>query len=227
MQDPVFVRNAFAKIASRYVTANHVLSMGTDILWRRKTARLVRDMAPASLLDVATGSGDLAAEIARLIPGIEVTGADFCVPMLEEARKRKVPGLTLIAADAMHLPFADAAFEMITVAFGLRNMASWPAAVREMARVLAPSGHLLILDFSLPTLLGFRGLYRFYLHRILPLLAGMVTGERAAYAYLAGSIEKFPSGQAMCDMLTANGFSSAKATPVSGGIASLYLASKG
>ncbi len=226
MQDPEYVRNAFARIAKNYVSANHILSLGTDILWRKKTARAVRDLKPQNLLDLATGSGDLAAEIAKTTPGLTITGADFCEPMLDVARARRIPNTTLLVADALALPFPDATFDTVTVAFGLRNMASWPAAITEMARVTSPHGHLAILDFSLPRLPGFRQAYRLYLHHILPLMAGLVTGERPAYKYLAGSIEQFPSGHAMCNLLQAHGYTTATATPLSGGIASLYIARK-
>ncbi len=226
MQDPVFVQDAFAKIARRYVLTNHVLSLGTDVLWRRKVARMVRDVKPQRLLDLATGSGDLAAEIAKKCPGLAITGADFSAPMLEVARQRNVPGLELIQADAMHLPMEDGAFDAVTAAFGLRNMASWPDAVREMARVTRPGGALFILDFSLPRLRLLRGPYRFYLHKVMPRVAGWITGQRDAYAYLAGSIEKFPSGTAMCDLLTTNGWTTARAVPVSLGIATIYAAER-
>lgn len=226
MQDPVFVKDAFAKIARRYIVTNHVLSLGTDILWRRKTARLVADLKPALLLDLATGTGDLAAAIARTVPGVRVTGADFSAPMLEIAKKLDIPHAEWLVADALALPFPNGSYDVVTVAFGLRNMADWPLAVREMSRVLRAGGHLVVLDFSLPTLPGFRGAYRFYLHKVLPKLAGLLTGERQAYEYLSGTIEKFPSGQAMVEMLCGNGFASARAIPLSGGIASLYVAQK-
>ena len=226
MQDPVFVKDAFAKIAGRYILTNHVLSLGTDILWRRKVARLVADLKPATLLDLATGTGDLAAAIAKATPTTKITGADFSAPMLEVARARNLPQAEWLVADAMALPFADATFDAVTVAFGLRNMADWPKAVSEMARITRPGGHLIVLDFSLPTLPGLRGAYRFYLHKVLPKLAGLLTGQRAAYEYLSGTIERFPSGPAMVEMLTANGFANGKALPLSGGIASIYLARK-
>lgn len=226
MQDPVFVKEAFAKIAGRYILTNHVLSLGTDILWRRKVARIVAGWKPATLLDLATGTGDLAEAIAKENPGTRITGADFSAPMLDVARARALPQAEWLVADAMAMPFADAAFDAVTVAFGLRNMADWPAAVREMARVTKPGGHLLILDFSLPTLPGLRGVYRFYLHKILPKLAGLLTGQRQAYEYLSGTIERFPSGQAMLDLLRSNGFRGGAAIPLSGGIASIYWVEK-
>ena len=223
MQDPGYVRSAFARIASRYVLANHVLSLGIDLRWRRVVAAEVKAAVPSRVLDMATGSGDLAAAIAKECPDVEVIGGDFCLPMLAEAKRRGVP--RLIAADGMRLPFADGVFDVVTIGFGLRNMASWPDASRELARVLRPDGRLVVLDFSLPG--GWlRGPYRFYLHHILPRLAGWMTGERDAYEYLGGSIEKFPSGPAMEAMLTGNGFSAARTRPLSFGIASVYVARK-
>lgn len=226
MQDPVFVKDAFAKVARRYVITNHVLSLGTDILWRRKVARMVAETKPQRLLDLATGTGDLALEISRACPGLNITGADFSAPMLDYARGRKVPGLTLVEADAMALPFASESYDCLTVAFGLRNMERWGDAVWEMARVTRKGGSLLVLDFSLPTAPALRPAYRFYLHRVLPRVAGFITRQQDAYSYLAGSIEKFPSGEEMCDLIRANGFSTARAVPVSMGIATIYHAVK-
>ena len=226
MQDPVFVKDAFAKIAGRYMLTNHVLSLGTDILWRRKVARMVAALKPATLLDLATGTGDLAEAIAKASPATKITGADFSAPMLDVARQRQLPQAEWLVADAMATPFADASFDVVTVAFGLRNMADWPKAIQEMARVTRPGGHLVVLDFSLPTLPGLRGGYRFYLHKVLPKLAGLLTGQRAAYEYLSGTIERFPSGPAMVDLLTAHGFATGQATPLSGGIASIYVVRK-
>jgi demethylmenaquinone methyltransferase/2-methoxy-6-polyprenyl-1,4-benzoquinol methylase len=226
MQDPVFVKDAFAKIARRYIVTNHVLSLGTDILWRRKTAKLVAAMKPAEALDLATGTGDLAEAVIKAVPTVKMTGADFSAPMLEIAKKRNLPQAEWLVADAMALPFANDRYDVITVGFGLRNMADWPGAIREMSRVLRPGGHLVILDFSLPSVLGLRGAYRFYLHKVLPRLAGLLTGQREAYEYLSGTIERFPSGSAMTCLLCANGFATARGIPLSGGIASLYVAQK-
>ena len=224
MQDPQFVKQAFGDIADRYVLTNHVLSAGIDVLWRRKVARMVEDLGPSSILDLATGSGDLAAEISKNLPKTEIIGADFCLPMMRHARARGLKNL--MVADGMDIPFEDQSFDMVTVAFGLRNMESWPEAIREMARVLKPNGgSLVVLDFSLPTGL-LRRPYRFYLHSILPRLAGMLTGQRGAYQYLAGSIEEFPTGEDMCRLMRENGFLIAEATPLSCGIATIYVARK-
>ncbi len=222
MQDPEYVKNAFAGIADRYVVTNHVLSLGIDILWRRRVARMVRKMSPKRVLDVATGSGDMAIEIKRVCPEVEVIGTDFCEPMLEEANQRGLKETVL--ADALNLPFDDGEFCALTVCFGLRNMEDWEKALREMERVLKPGGELVILDFSLPRSKFIRFIYRFYLHTLLPFIAGMITGKRAAYRYLGGSIETFPSGKKMCRLLETAGFSRTRYWSLFPGVATIYSA---
>jgi len=223
-QDANFVRKAFASIAGRYVLTNHVLSLGIDVLWRRKTAAIVANLQPKLILDLATGSGDLAAEIQSRCPSAQVLGADFSPPMLLEAKKR---GLSdLIVADAMNLPIVDNVADVVTVAFGLRNMSSWAEALREMSRVLKPGGSLLVLDFSLPKTPLLRKAHLFYLRQVMPKIAGILTGERLAYEYLCGSIEKFPAGEDMCQLMRDNGFQEARSQTLSLGIASLYIAKK-
>lgn len=223
-QDPVFVRQAFSSIAKRYVLTNHVLSMGVDILWRRKVAKIVRDFSAERILDLACGSGDLAAEIIKKMPDAEVVAADFCAPMLQQAQNRGLP--LLLVADGMNLPFAEQTFDALTVGYGLRNMETWHGALLEMSRVLTEQGHLVVLDFSIPE--GWmKGPYRFYLHRVLPTVGGWLTGNKQAYDYLSESIERFPSGEEMCDLMTANGFVEAKCYPLWGGISSIYVGKKG
>lgn len=221
MQDPIYVRKAFSRIADRYVVTNHVLSLGTDILWRKKVGRMVSDWKPATILDVATGTGDLALEIQRRCPDAQVTGSDFCPEMLAYAADDGVK--ETVVADAMNMPFDDDSYDVLTVAFGLRNMASWPDALKEMRRVLKPGGHLLVLDFSLPTGV-LRGPYRFYLNKVLPKIAGLMTGEGDAYEYLAGTIEEFPSGSQMMGLIESCGFTDAAAQSLSCGVASIYTA---
>lgn len=225
MQDAGFVRQAFAGIASRYVLANHVLSLGIDCLWRRTTAGRIAQLAPQRVLDLATGSGDLAQAIQHACPQAKVLGADFSVPMMRQAQARQFR--QLIAADGLALPFQDGVFDVLTVAFGLRNMASWPAALQEMSRVLRPGGSLFVLDFSIPRVPGIRQAYLFYLKHIMPRVAGWITGQREAYVYLCGSIERFPSGRDMESLIRGNGFESAKGSGLTFGIASLYEAKKG
>lgn len=224
MQDAGFVRQAFAAIASRYVLANHVLSLGIDCLWRRTTSRRIALLEPRRILDLATGSGDLAQAIQAACPAAKVLGADFSVPMMREAQARQFR--QLVAADGLALPFQDGVFDVVTVAFGLRNMASWPAALQEMSRVLRPGGALFVLDFSIPRVPGVRQLYLFYLKHIMPRIAGWITGKREAYVYLCGSIERFPSGKNMETLICENGFDSARTTRLTLGIASLYEATK-
>lgn len=217
------VRAYFARIAHRYDLANHLLSLGIDVLWRLRAASIVRGWNPTRILDLATGSGDLARTLKRACPNAFLVGADFCEPMLRIAQSKGLPHL--VVADALQLPFADASFDVVTVAFGLRNMASWSGALSEIARILAPGGHLLVLDFGLPEE-PLRTPYRFYLHRILPNLAALLTGERSAYDYLADSIESFPNGTAMCERLEQNGYQDTDFIPLLGGVAALYIASK-
>ena len=203
---------------------NHILSLGIDVLWRKKVARMVAEHSPERVLDIATGSGDLADTIRGRCPDAHVVGGDFCQPMMAHARKRGLPDL--IVADGMNLPFADGAFDAVTVGFGLRNMASYPGASAEMGRVLRPGGRLYILDFSLPRFAPLRAAYRFYLHKIMPAIGGAITGERGAYDYLSGSIEKFPSGEKMVNLLKENGFRVACSEQLSFGIAAIYEAEK-
>lgn len=204
--------------------ANRILSGGIDVLWRMRAVQKVQGWKPRRILDLATGSGDLARLMQRACPEALVVGADFCEPMLQVARDK---GLRrLVVADALHLPFVDGAFDVVTVAFGLRNMASWSRALAEMHRVLEPGGRLLVLDFGLPKP-PWLALYRWYLHRILPRLAQTLTGEKSAYDYLAASVEAFPHGEAMCVFLEKNGWMQPEAEPLLGGIASIYTAARG
>lgn len=223
-EKPELVRDLFSAIAERYALVNHLLSIGLDLVWRAAAVRHVVRWKPCTLLDVATGSGDLALAIRKESPATRVIGVDFCRPMLEVARRKGLG--ELVEADGLHLPFATASFDAVTAAFGLRNMASWEQGLSEMARVLKPGGHLLILDFSLPTLPLIRSLYRAYLHVVLPWVAGLATGRKDAYEYLGGSIELFPSGKTMTRLIEQSGLSNACAHPLSLGTVSLYTAEK-
>lgn len=193
-----------------------------DFHWRSLAARIVRSWEPRRILDLATGSGDLARELGRHCPEAVVVGADFCEPMLRVAQTKGID--PLIVADGMGLPFRDAAFDVVTVAFGLRNMASWPGALAEMARVLRVGGHLLVMDFSMPRSPLLLKPYRAYLHGLLPRVAGALTGERGAYEYLGESIEAFPRGEAMQTLIESCGFELPTARPLCFGIATIYTA---
>ena len=214
----------FGSIARRYDLANHVLSCGADFYWRNRAAQIVANWNPKEIIDLATGTGDLALAIQRKLPESQIVGADFLPEMLEIANRK---GLRqTIVANAMKLPCADSSFDCITVAFGLRNMENCGAALREMARILRKGGHLLILEFSLPRFSILRAAYRFYLHRFLPILGSLLTRHKDAYAYLGESIEEFPRGEAMVRLLEANGFRNAAARPLSSGIVTIYTAEK-
>jgi demethylmenaquinone methyltransferase / 2-methoxy-6-polyprenyl-1,4-benzoquinol methylase len=213
----------FGAIARRYDLANHTLSCGIDFYWRKRAANTVASWRPDEIVDLATGTGDLALALQKKLPDAEVTGVDFLPEMLELAQRKGVR--RTILADAMKLPFPDASFDCVTIAFGLRNMENWRGALAEMSRVLRRDGHLLVLEFSLPTISIVRTIYRFYLHRCLPSLGSFLTRRKSAYDYLGDSIEEFPSGRAMIDLIEASGFRNATIQPLSYGIVTIYTAS--
>ena len=223
-QNPEFVRKTFSSIAGRYDFANHLLSGGLDFIWRSRVSRMVAASGPSRVLDLATGSGDLALAIRKASPSAEVVAADFCLPMLGEAEKKNVP--FLVQADALALPFVDESFDAVTVAFGLRNMASWEKALGEMNRVMRTGGLLVILDFSLPRRGPMREIYRLYLHHVLPRIAGWTTGRAEAYEYLGESIEAFPRGSGMAALIESCGFHCESPQKMCFGIVSLYAARK-
>lgn len=218
------MQRTFSAIAGRYDLANHLLSGGMDFLWRARAARLIASRSPRRILDLATGSGDLLQSLRQACPEAQVVGADFCLPMLEVAHQKKLP--SLVQADGLCLPFRDGTFDALTVAFGLRNMASWEKALREMARILQPGGQLLVMDFSMPSWTPFRGIYRLYLHHVLPRLAAAITGNKEAYEYLGASIESFPRDQAMLTLIESCGWEKARCQPLCFGIAAIYTAFK-
>jgi demethylmenaquinone methyltransferase/2-methoxy-6-polyprenyl-1,4-benzoquinol methylase len=212
----------FGRISPRYDLANHVLSAGFDFLWRKHAAELVADWKPLCVLDLATGTGDLSLALQRRLPRSEITAADFSEEMLAVARRKGVR--KTIVADALELPFAEQSFDAVTVAFGLRNMRDWGDALRQIRRVLTRNGHLLLLEFSLPQHSALRAAYRFYLHKILPRLCTILAAERSSYEYLGASIENFPRGRVMCDLINASGFTDATAELLTGGIVTIYTA---
>ncbi len=221
---PAYVREMFGAIATRYDLANHLLSCGIDFYWRARAAQIVQTWHPHTIADLATGTGDLALAIQKKLPHAELTGVDFLPEMLELARRKGVRRLVL--GDAMKLPFEDASFDCVTIAFGLRNLENCSAALTEMWRVLNPKGHLLVLEFSLPPTAILRAAYRFYLHRCLPLLGSFLTQKKSAYDYLGDSIEEFPSGDAMCELMRRTGYVCPGFERLTGGIVTIYTAAK-
>jgi demethylmenaquinone methyltransferase/2-methoxy-6-polyprenyl-1,4-benzoquinol methylase len=219
-----YVREMFGSIARRYDLANHVLSCGIDFYWRAKAANIVASWRPRKIADLATGTGDLALAIQKKLPDADITGVDYLPEMLELARQKGLRQVLL--ADAMKLPFADDSFDCITIAFGLRNLEDCAAALSEIGRVLSSKGHLLVLEFSLPTTAILRAVYRFYLHWCLPFLGSFLTQKKSAYSYLGDSIEEFPRGHAMCELMRANGYVSPTFETLTGGIVTIYTCTK-
>jgi len=221
---PAHVREMFGSIATRYDLANHVLSCGIDFYWRARVAEIVDAWHPRTIADLATGTGDLALAMQKKSPYAELTGVDFLPEMLELAQRKGVRRVVL--ADAMKLPFEDASFDCVTIGFGLRDLENYSTALNEMWRVLNTKGHLLVLEFSLPTNPIFRAAYRFYLHRCVPLLGSFLTQRKSAYDYLGDSIEEFPSGNAMCELMRGAGYIFPTFDPLTGGIVTIYTATK-
>ena len=214
----------FGSISGRYDLANHLLSCGCDFFWRKRAAQIVKSWQPNAIIDLATGTGDLALTLEKALPHSEIIGADFSEEMLAVARAKGVR--RTIVADALALPFAERSFDCVTIAFGLRNIKDWSVALREMNRILVPNGHLLVMEFSLPSMSILRSVYRFYLHRVLPIFGAFLTKKKTAYDYLGESIEKFPGGAELLRLIEASGFSGASAEPLTGGIVTIYTATK-
>jgi demethylmenaquinone methyltransferase/2-methoxy-6-polyprenyl-1,4-benzoquinol methylase len=221
-QSPEAIAAMFGRVAPRYDFLNHALCGGTDVYWRWRLARAVAAQRPARLLDLATGSGDVLRALARRRAATEtMIGADFCLPMLQVARTKAVSHL--VAADALRLPFPDASFDAITIAFGLRNFADRAAGLREMRRVLRPGGRAYVLEFSHPVA-GLAALYFAYLRWVMPRYAQFFTRERGAYEYLGESIRAFPRQPQLAEMMRSAGFATAGWTNLTFGIVALHVA---
>lgn len=222
------VREMFDRIAPKYDLLNHTLSASIDRLWRRRVVRIVRRCRPQRILDVATGTGDLAIDLARRIPGVQVLGVDLSEKMLDEARRkvaaRGLDGrIVLDAGDAEHLALGDASVDVATVAFGVRNFGDLEAGLRELSRVIRPGGRAVVLEFSRPGNPLFRRLYEFYTYRILPRIGGMVSHDRRAYEYLPASVGEFPAPEEFMRMMAGAGFRNCRARSQSFGIAQIYI----
>jgi demethylmenaquinone methyltransferase/2-methoxy-6-polyprenyl-1,4-benzoquinol methylase len=216
------IEDMFAKVSPTYDVLNRVLSLGVDEHWRARAARAVVRSGARQVLDVATGTGALAARVARdLGGGAAVTGVDFCAPLLDIARGRH-PDLSFVHGDALALPFPDAGFDAATIAFGIRNTADPVQALREMARVVRPGGLVVVLEFGQPTG-ALRPLFALYTRAVMVPLGGLLSGQPAAYRYLMESSARFPAGPAFeALMREADCFSSTTSEPLTEGIAFLY-----
>ena len=225
------VRDMFSSIAPRYDLLNHVLSMNVDRLWWWRTARRFKHILgqpKARVLDLCCGTGDMAFALFKQFGdrGASVVGADFSHAMLQRAlMKGANKPLRWLEADALELPFGGARFDLVTSAFGFRNLANYDAGLREIYRVLRPDGELAILDFGEPN--GALGhLYRFYFKQVLPKVGTMISGVRGPYAYLPASVEKFPEPGEMLGRMRHAGFREVEYTPYTFGIAGLYWGKK-
>lgn len=223
----------FGEIAGRYDFLNHLLSLNVDRYWRWRTVRAVPPLADGPVLDLCTGTGDLALAYFRASGGrARIVGADFCHPMLVRGdAKRKHAGcngqLTFVEADAQRLPFPDDYFSIVCVAFGLRNVTDTDRGLAEMARVCRPGGKVAVLEFSLPAWGPARGVYLWYFRHVLPRIGQALARNRHdAYSYLPASVGEFPSGEALAERMRQAGLSEVAICPLTFGVATLYVGTK-
>ncbi len=230
MPEGADIKKMFAGISRRYDLANHFLSLGFDYYWRKVLVRAVKACRPAWVVDLATGSGDVAFALQKSLgDSAHIKGIDFCEPMLDKAneKKSKKEGLRNIEfthGDILDLPLDDDSVDVLTIAFGIRNLEDRTRGLSEMRRVLRkPGGTLLILEFTQPSL-WFRPIYYLYLKLILPKLAGLLTGQSDAYQYLAGSIESFPSKSFISNQIKDAGFNNVTAKGLTFSIVAIHRA---
>lgn len=222
------IRTMFSRAAGRYDLANHILSANVDRYWRNRTVSRVRDIVnrpDAVVLDLACGTGDLLIALERAA-GRRLIGSDFCHPMLTGAQnklRREKLRSVLVESDALALPFRDACLDLITIAFGYRNLANYRSGLVEMRRVLRPGGALAILEFTQPPNAVFAALYNWYSHRILPILGGAISGVPEAYRYLPESVRKFPDAPELAQMMKESGFARVDWEYLTFGIAALHI----
>jgi len=231
------VREMFRQVAPRYDVMNHLLSLNIDRWWRRAAVRAMRIRGDSPILDLCTGTGDLAIAIQNhTTDKVPVVGSDFCNAMLRIARDKQsktqssksLPGgVSFLEADTQSLPFADNTFQCVTVAFGLRNVADTDRGLREMTRVCEPGGQILVLEFSKPTTPVFRQVYGFYFENVLPRIGNaLATNDKEAYRYLQQSVGQFPDGQRLCDRMTTAGMVDVSFQPLTFGVVTIYTGFK-
>ena len=220
------VEQMFDNISGKYDLLNRVLSMGIDVSWRKKVVKMVQAAKPETILDIATGTGDLAIQLAQNT-NAKITGFDLSAGMLEVGRK-KVADLNLsnriemIQGDAENMPFADNSFDCITVAFGVRNFENLSKGLDDIYRVLKPGGKFIILEFSQPESFPMKQLYAFYSKNILPKIGKQISKDDSAYTYLPESVKAFPYGEEMKNILKNSNFSKTSDKKLTFGIASIY-----
>jgi len=227
------IRTMFGNIAPSYDLLNHLLSLNVDRYWRWRTTRIVPPLGDAPILDLCTGTGDLALAYDRAAGGqVPIVAADFCHPMLVRAvaktqRRGAEKRICCLEADAQQLPFPDGHFQIAAVAFGLRNVADTDRGIAEMVRVTRPGGKVAILEFSQPRGWLFGRLYRFYFRYVLPLIGQMISRSKDnAYRYLPASVQDFPDGEGLAQRLRQGGLEAVTWHPFTFGIATLYVGTK-
>lgn len=223
------VEQMFDSIAPAYDFMNRAMTLGIDRIWRKKAVKMVAAPSPREILDVATGTGDLAIELARAIPGSRITGVDLSEGMIKVGREKIADAgladrITLQAADCLALPFSQCTFDALTVAYGVRNFADIPAGLREMYRVLKPGGMVCIVELSTPANPVIKPFYKLYTRGIIPLVGRLVSKDSRAYSYLPESIAAVPQRGAMCDLMTAAGFARASFRSLTFGVCTIYTA---
>lgn len=221
------IEEMFDRVAPRYDLLNRVLSLGIDRYWRTRAVRLLADEQPARVLDVATGTADLAIKAERMLHPREVVGIDLSAEMLQYGRKKLdrlglSPRISLVQGDAEDLPFPDDAFDAALVAFGVRNFEDLEAGLRDIQRVLRPGGRLVVLEFSRPRTFPIKQLYAWYSRHVLPRIGGALSPEQSAYEYLPSSVAEFPDGPDFLDRMASSGYTDLIWEPLTFGIASLY-----
>ena len=224
------VAEMFDNIAGNYDFLNHFLSLGIDIYWRKQLVKHLTNQAPKTILDVATGTGDLAIAMLKTNPD-KVIGIDISNRMLEVGRKKMKEKsldhiITLEQADSEDLPYEDETFDAVCVSFGARNFENLEKGLSEMRRVLREGGKLYILEFSQPTSFPFKQIYQFYFKAILPFIGKVLSKDNSAYSYLPESVSAFPHGKELNKIIEKCGYNNAKNIPLTLGISSIYIAKK-
>ncbi|WP_445749774.1 bifunctional demethylmenaquinone methyltransferase/2-methoxy-6-polyprenyl-1,4-benzoquinol methylase UbiE [Polaribacter sp.] len=224
------VTQMFDTISTNYDGLNRVISLGIDVKWRKKVVKIVGENKPKQILDIATGTGDLALMMANLNPD-KIIGLDISAGMLEVGKQKINKAnlskkIDMIVGDSEEMPFDNDTFDAITVSFGVRNFANLDKGIKEIARVLKPTGVLVILETSNPTKFPFKQGYKFYTNFILPLVGKLFSKDKVAYTYLSESANSFPFGEVFNNILRKNGFSDVTHNPVTFGVATIYTARK-
>ena len=227
----VQVEHMFDNIAHSYDKLNHRLSWNIDKIWRRKALNRLKPYKPQTMLDIATGTGDFAIQATKILRPQKLVGADISEGMMEVGRqKTKALGLDNIISfskeDCMNMSFCDNSFDAVTAAFGIRNFQDLDCGLREMHRVLKPGGHLCIVELTTPVKFPMKQLFKIYSHTVLPVYGRIISGDQTAYSYLTATIEAFPQGERMVEILKKAGFQKASFKRLTFGICTMYFATK-